>query len=173
MTAASPRVNTRARGGVSIIRIALIVGVIGLLIIGAGIASFFIDQASRQVPFDVKVYPGAELWGENNVQANSRDLFYRTPDTPEQVEAFYQQQMNELYGNADTSCVRIPPEGVNADAENNPALALYQFVCLFDRSGFRTTQYTRVVIYPGRFNTDPFFNADGLTIVKYEQQWQR
>lgn len=167
------RIASSSRSGVSIIRVALIVGVVGILIIGAGVASFFIDQASRQVPFDVTVYPNALYWGENNVETNSREIYYRTVDLPEEVAEFYQAEMNRHYGDAQQRCIRLPPEGVSLEAERDNNLALYQFVCLFDRSGFRTTQYTRVVIYPGRANADPFLNANGLTIVKYEQQWQR
>lgn len=166
------RTRTRS-GGVSIVRIALIVGIVGILIVGAWLVWFFIDQASRQVPFDVAVYPGAEFWGENDVQPGGRNLFYRTPDSPELVAEFYQLRLNEYYGDAEQFCVRIPPEGVNEGLENNPNAVLYQFKCMFDRSGFNATQFTQVIIYPGRYNPDPFFNAEGLTIVKYEQQWQQ
>lgn len=167
------RTRSNPRGGISIVRMALIIGVVGLLVLGVGIASLFVDQASRQSPFDVEVYPGAEKWGESDVQSNARNVFYRTTDSPEQVTAFYQQKMNEHNGSTGQNCVRLPPEGVNPDAAVNPAAALYQITCMFDRSGFNSTQFTKVVIYPGRFDADPFLNAEGMTIVKYEQQWQR
>ena len=169
---AATRTRTRS-GGVSIVRISLTIGIVGILIVGAWLVWFFIDQASRQVPFEVAIYPGAEYWGETNVLPGSRDLFYRTPDTPEQVSAYYTQKMSEYYGNGDQVCVRLPPEGTNAGAEANLNSVLYQFKCMFDRSGFNSTQYTQIVIYPGRYNADPFLNAEGLTIVKYEQQWQQ
>lgn len=49
--------------------------------------------------------------------------------------------------------------------------APFQFSCMFDHSGFRSTQYTLVVIYPGLANPDPL-DAAGMTVVKYEQLWQ-
>lgn len=167
------RTRTSPRGGISIVRMALIIGVIGLLVLAIGIGSLFLDQASRQTPFDVEVYPGAEMWGESNVQSNARNIFYRSTDSPEDVAAFYQRKMNEHNGTTNQGCVRLPPEGNDPAAATNPNAALYQITCMFDRSGFNATQFTKVVIYPGRFNQDPFLNAEGMTIVKYEQQWQR
>jgi hypothetical protein len=158
--------------GFSIFRIALIIGLVGIVIIAAWAGWFLLDQASRRVPFDVTLYPNAEFWGDSNVQAGFRKLFYRTIDSPETVAAFYQQRLDEHNGGSGERCVRIPPEGVDREADNDLSRLPYQFKCVFDRSGFNATQFTEVYIHPGRFNTDPFLNAQGLTIIRYDQQWQ-
>ncbi len=160
-------------GSISIFRIALIIGVVGLVIVVAWLIWFIVfDQASRRVPFEISVYPDSEFWGESNVQVGSRNLFYRTTDSPEIVVNFYQDKLNEHYGDREQFCVRMPSEGNMPGAEADLSQLLYQFKCVFDRSGFNATQFTQVLIHPGRYNADPFLNAEGLTVIKYEQQWQ-
>jgi hypothetical protein len=159
------------RGELSIVRIGVIAGIIGILVIGLGIASFFFDQRSRNTPLEVAVYPGAETWGERDVRPTSRRLFYRIRDVEaEQVADHYQGRLNEHSGSQDR-CVRLPESGENEINPNNPFSIPYQFVCLFDRSQSNATQYTRVVIYPGTANADPFLNSEGYTVIEYEQVW--
>lgn len=162
----------RRSSGLSIFRIALIIGLIGIAIIAIWGIWFFFDQASRRVPFDVTLYPGAEFWADNSVQTGFRKLYYRTIDSPEEVAAFYQQRLDEHNGGPGERCVRTPAEGVDAAAVNDMSRLPYQFKCVFDRSGFNTLQFTEVYIHPGRYNPDPFLNAQGLTVIRYEQQWQ-
>lgn len=161
------------RGELSIFRIGLIVGLIGLLAIGIGVLAFSADQASRQVPLDVAAFPGAEPWGQADVRNASRKLLFRVPGgDPQTVVNYYQQKMNEFYGNSEFNCVRNPASG---DAPSSPGVANpipYQFICLFDRSSLNSSQFTRVVIYPGQPNTDPFLNAEGYAVIIYEQVWQ-
>lgn len=161
------------RGGLSIIRLGLLAGLIGLLLVGFGVAAFLSDQASRRAPFDVPPPPNAEIWGTGNFGRSSRELFYKVANaSPEEVVRYYQQKLNEHYGNNQQTCVRIPPTGEAPTSPNVPSFIPYQFTCLFDNSGFRATQYTRVVIYPGSYNQDPFLNSQGQTVIMYEQQWQ-
>lgn len=163
------------RGEISIFRIGLIIGIVGVLAVGAGVVAFLTDQASRQVPLDITVFPGAEPWGTTQVRGASRQLLFRVATvSPEEVSQFYQQRMTEFYGNTEFSCVRSPSSGVSeappGSTVRNPIP--YQFACMFDRSGFNTTQFTRVIIYPGQPNSDPFLNAEGYTVIVYEQVWQ-
>jgi hypothetical protein len=161
------------RGELSIFRIGLIVGLIGILAIGGGVLAFFADQASRQVPLDITTYPGAEAWGQSDVSSASRKLLFRVAQVePEQVAEYYQQRMNEFYGDSDFRCVRNPATGSIRPQPGVPNPIPYQFACMFDRSGFSTTQYTRVIIYPGQPNSDPFYDAEGYTVIVYEQLWQ-
>ena len=161
----------RKRGGPSVIRIGLIAGLIGIVLIGAGVLAFFADQASRQTPFNVDIFPGAETWGERYVTDTSRNVFYKVPNnTVEEVAAFYQQKLHDHAGSTQENCVRIPPSGAYAITDSNSIP--YQYVCMFDRSGFRTTQFTRVLVYPGAYNSDPYLNTEGMAVIKYEQQWQ-
>ncbi len=161
------------KGGLSIIRIGLIAGGIGIVLVAAGVLSLFADQASKRSPLEITPYPNAVYWGVSDEKATSRNVFYRAADTPESVAAYYQQKMVEHYGNNDQSCVRLPATGNQIGSENSADIPAYLFRCMFDNSGFNTSQYTEVEIYPGKANADPFFNAAGLTIIKYAEQWQR
>jgi len=165
------RQSREQRRSSSIVRYSLIAGIIGILIIGAGVVSFFVDQASRQTPFDVQAPPGAVQWGESDVLSNSRNVYYRIPDSVENVVNYFQQKMNEHYGDAVERCIRIPAVGEAPPAAIGQSVP-FQFNCMFDHSGFRSTQYTLVVIYPGQANENPEMDAEGLTVVRYEQLWQ-
>lgn len=161
------------RGGPSIVRLGLIAGLIGLLLMGVGVAAFFIDQSSRRQPFEVAPFPGAEAWGTGVVTETSRELFYKvTTASPDEVARYYQQKMVEHYGNDQEHCVRMPPTGEAPTSPNVPNFIPFQYICLFDNSGLNTTQYTRILIYPGSYNDDPFMNSQGQTVILYQQQWQ-
>lgn len=162
------------RGGLSIVRLGLIAGVIGLLLVGVGFATFYADQSSRRGPFEPPLYPGAEAWGTGNVTATSRELFYRVPDVgAETVAGFYQQKMAEHYGNNQEHCVRMPPSGQAPTSASVPNFIPFQYTCVFDNSGLNSSQYTRVLIYPGTASEDPFMNSVGQTVILYEQHWQQ
>jgi len=49
-------------GNLSFIRVGTIAAIIGILLIVVGIVLFLVDRASRQVPLEIEVYPGASLW---------------------------------------------------------------------------------------------------------------
>ncbi len=160
------------KGQISVIRIGVIAGIVGILLIAAAAVTYLTDQASKQSPLDIEPYPNAQFWGDGDARVTSRSTFYRSPDSPEAVAAYYQQKLEQFYGNRDQSCVRLPATGENPGSATDPNIVRYQFICLFDTSGFRTTQYTRVVISPGQPNPDPFYDAAGMAVIKYEQQWQ-
>ncbi len=161
------------KGQISVIRIGVLAGVVGLLLVAVAAVTYLSDQASKQSPLEIAPYPNAQLWGTSDERFSSRNEFFRSPDSPEVVTAYYQQKLEEHYGNRDQSCVRLPAQGDAPSSGGNSRTVPYQFICLFDNSGFRTSQYTRVLIYPGLPDPDPYYNADGMTIIKYEQQWQR
>ena len=160
-------------GGISVVRAGLLAGAIGLILVVLGVAAFFADQASHRGPFDIVAYPGAEPWGTGQVTQTSRQLFYKTASaSPEEVMQYYQQKLAEHTGNSQEHCIRNPPTGQAPPSDNIANTIPYQYVCLFDNSGFRATQYTRVLIYPGTWNEEAFFNAEGQTVIMYEQYWQ-
>jgi len=161
------------RGGISVIRVGLFAGLVGVLLVVGGVITVLSDQQSRRSPLEIAPYPNAQMWGTSDVQETSRNVFYRSADSPEAVAAYYQQKLNEHYGNHDQTCVRLPATGNAPGSDTNPNISPYIFRCMFDNSGFNTSQYTKVEIYPGEPNPDPFYNAEGLTIVKYEEQWQK
>lgn len=160
------------QGRFSILRIALIIGVLGVAVVAAGVVAFFSDQASRQVPLEVAPYPGALFSGERKFGENRRQQYFRVVDaTPDVVTQYYQQKLNEHYGNSDEQCVRVPREGEMEIQEGVNAVPYY-FRCNFDRSGFFASQYTTVTIFPGMHNDDPDQNTEGMTVVEYDQYWQ-
>ena len=160
------------KGQISVIRIGIFAGILGVLLIGAAGVTYLTDQAAKQSPLDITLYPNAQYWGKSDDRATSRNMFYRSTDSPEAVAAYYQQKLEEFYGNRDQGCVRLPATGENAGSGTDPNIVPYQFICMFDSSGIRTTQYTRVVISPGQPSDDAFLNSAGMTVIKYEQQWQ-
>ncbi len=80
--------------------------------------------------------------------------------------------MSDHYGNNDQDCVRYPATGNAPGSENDPNVAPFVYRCMFDNSGFNSSQYTQVEIYPGREDPNPELSAAGQTIIKYAQQWQ-
>ena len=163
------------QGNLSVFKLGLLAGLIGVLVIGLGIFAFFADQNSRRAPLNIEPFPGAEPWGApSGVTETTRNLFFRVYGArPDDVAAYYQTKLNEHTGDGGDRCVRIPPQGELPLDPFNPNSIPYQYVCLLDRSGMGSTQFTRVVIYPGVANPDPFFDAAGATVIKYEQEWQR
>lgn len=164
-------------GKISVLRVGTFIGVVGFILIGGGLLSFFFDQASRQSPLEIAPFPGVESMGQRTTGGTSRFVYYRIATAPgataEDVEAYYQQKMNEHYGNSEEDCLRFPPApGETLPGANQPGVVPYYFKCMFDRSGFRSTQYTVVTIYPGVFNPDPALNTEGFTVIENEQVWQ-
>jgi hypothetical protein len=161
------------RGGLSFFRVMLIVAFIGILLIAGAVVSYLTDQASHRSPLDIPLYPGAVLWGTSDVKPTSQNVYYRVNDTPEKVAGYYQQKMVEHYGNNEQGCVRIPPTGDMPGPDTDQTIAPFVYRCMFDNSGFNTSQYTQVEIFLGGENPDPNLNAKGLTVIEYEQQWQK
>ncbi|HVU14476.1 MAG TPA: hypothetical protein VHD90_24535 [Phototrophicaceae bacterium] len=160
------------KGGLSVIRISIIVAIVGIVLVAGAAITYLTDQAAARSPLDIPAYPKAVYWGTKNVQTTSREVYYRVADTPEAVANYYQQQMNQHYGNSDQTCVRLPASGNAPGSDTDPSIVPYLFRCIFDNSGLNTFQYTQVDIYPGESNPDPFLNAAGMTVVHYTEQWQ-
>ncbi len=161
-------------GQLSIVRVGTVVAVVGvLLVIGAAVA-FYLDQASHQVPLDVAVYPGAESLGEPAPTGTNRTLYFIVRDTPpEEVVQYYDQILEDQYKDTGESCQRYPNEVDNyTNSEGRNDVVPYEFICLFDRSGFYATQFTKVTIQPGLFDSDSRVNQLGNTLIEYQQRWQ-
>jgi hypothetical protein len=158
------------RQGFSLLRLGLIVGAIGIIAVAAGGVSFYMDQASRQVPLEIDVYPGSLPAGQEQVHSTLRRQYFRVVGvSPDEVAGYYQQKLDE-FTEPNETCVREPRVGEYPS--NQPNTVPFQFICHFDNSGFRSTQYTTVTIQPGVFNRDPARNTEGMTVIEYEQYWQ-
>lgn len=156
-------------GNISLIRLGTIAVVLGLVMVVGGIVLFFADRASHQVPLEIKAYPGSVQIGVADRSDVSRSVIFEVQGaTPEDVSAFYQQELNQFYGDTQESCKRFPLSGNFPEFDRGtPDVVPYYFACLFDRSGFQITQYTRVNIQPG------IKERQGSVVVEHEQYWQR
>jgi hypothetical protein len=158
-------------GNISLIRVSTIVVIFGVVVILGGIILFFVDRASHQRPYDVDPYPGAVLWYQTPNASNAREVVYRVQGaTPEEVVAYYQKKLTEISGGTGDACVRFPNSGnYEAFDKGDKNTAPYRFSCMFDRSGFQISQFTRVNIQPGIESND----SVGMVIIQNEQHWQR
>jgi hypothetical protein len=156
-------------GNISIIRVGTLAALLGVVLVVGGIVLFYLDRAAHQVPLDLEAYPGAVQVGVANRSDVSRSVVFEIKNaTAEDVSAFYQQKMNQFYGNSEETCKRFPQAGNYPDYDRGvPDVIPYYFACLFDRSGFQITQYTRVNIQPG------IKEYVGSVVVEYDQNWQR
>jgi hypothetical protein len=155
-------------GGFSIIRVGTIVAIVGAVLIVGAVVSFYLDRSSHQVPLEIDLYPGAAKAGEIPRSNAGRSVYFQIQGaTAEQVVEYYQHKMDQFYGNSEEKCQRMPLTGNFPEYDKGqPNVPPYQFSCMFDRSGFQTTQTTRVNIQPG------IGDAKGKTMVEYDQHWQ-
>ena len=163
-------------GKISAVRIGSLITVAGVLIFVAAIVTFFIDQAARSRPLDIDPPDGVTYMGQRELTATSRQLFYSIPLTAmsvEDVAAHYTQRLQRFDNNTDQPdrCVRSPSEGSYPDYVPDAGRIPYQYRCLFDNSGFNTTQFTEVRIQPGVYNPESDVNTEGLVMIQYEQTW--
>lgn len=158
-------------GSISIIRLGTLAAILGIVLVLGGVVLFLIDRASHQVPLSIEPFPGAALWYEQPRAENSRAVVYQVVGaTAEDVAAYYQRKLQEFDSGAQETCLRAPTVGNFADFDKgDPNVPPYQFSCMFDRSGFQITQYTRVNIQPGIAS----LQTEGKVIIEYEQYWQR
>jgi len=158
-------------GNISVIRVGTIAAILGILVILGGVAFFFIDRASHQRPFEIDPYPGATIWFTKTLSSNARQVVYRVQGaSPDDVAAYYQQKLSQIEGSNTDPCIRFPSVG-NYEAYNKDKKAgvPYRYSCMFDRSGFQISQFTRVNIEPGIEAN----NSAGMVVIENEQYWQR
>ncbi len=158
-------------GNISVIRIATLAAILGVLIILGGVAIFFIDRASHQRPYEVDPYPGATFWYKADRSTNARQVLYRVSGaTADDVATYYQKKLTELAGSNGDTCIRFPSSGnYEAYDKGDKTIPPYRYSCMFDRSGFQISQYTRVNIQQGVAANDSI----GMIIIENEQYWQR
>ena len=159
-------------GDISLFRVGALIAVVGILLIGGGIAAFFLDQNTYKAPLEVEPFPQATPWGKVNETASTRRSVYLVDGaSPEDVEAYYQQKLQGLEGQ-DSTCTRLPAVGVLEASKTDPSVVPYTITCLFQRSGLQASQVTTVKIQPGVFNSDPTLNTQGKTVIEHSERWQ-
>lgn len=170
---------TDRSGNISVFRVSIIIGAIGLVLLLAGGASFLFDQESRRAPFYVDLPPGAEAWGAPERRSEGwQFVYYKVPGAEiETIADFYNRKMREHYGtnsggSSAETCKRFPPSGEFSDYNLEEGTIPYYYTCMFDNSGLNTTQWTQVTIQPGVPNEDAFRDSAGTIVIAYEQRWQ-
>ncbi len=159
-------------GNISVIRVGTIAAIIGILVILGGVGLFFVDRASHQRPYEIDPYPGSTIWFTTPRGANARQVVYRISNaSADDVAAYYQKKLTELTGSTgEDKCLRFPSTGnYETYDKGDKSKPPFRYSCMFDRSGFQISQYTRVNIEPGVEAN----NSVGMVVVENEQYWQR
>lgn len=166
-------------GSLSIVRIGTVIAVLGVVFVIGGFIWFNLEQQRFGSPLDVDLYPGAIDWGGNELAPTTRELFYQVPGVDaETVAVFYNERMYDYYGTSaedadnDQRCQRIPIQGIFEDYVEGAGVVPFQYICLFNDSGFGNNRYTQVTIQPGVRNDETGSDTTGSTVIVYEQFWQ-
>jgi hypothetical protein len=159
-------------GSISAVRVGTLIAIFGLLLVIAAGISFFIDQGTRRVPLEIEPPPGAIAGGLIPIGAFRRERYYTLNGVEAgAVAVYYDEKLQAMEGGAASECLRFPRVGEFDGYERGNGLVPYEYRCIFDRSGFNTTQYTTVTIQPGIWDSDPEKNREGSVVVRYEQVW--
>lgn len=169
-------------GNISVFRVGILIGVIGVLAIVAGFVFFQIELEQRRSPFNVELYDGAEELDGRRTEANRRrTLWYVTDAELGDVLRFYQAEMDSHTGEDPRDpdreqCVRVPEQGDFIDYQPGAGNIPYYYDCTFDNSYLGNTQVTYVRVQPGvRYDApdgvDGSFNFEGQTMIVYNQTW--
>jgi hypothetical protein len=166
------------KGNLSVIRVGLVATILGAIVIVGGILIFAIERSSYQSPLKIDTPPGAEQWGAEQAGPGPRRIvLYKVPDmTPEEVAAFYQEELDDHYNSKPSDgyrprCVRTPLDGDMTDYVEGSGNLPYWYTCIFDRQGFTMSQTTEVRIEPGVWNQEKEIDTRGETVIRYEQAW--
>lgn len=163
-------------GSISLFRVSLVLGAIGILFLIGGIVSFSFDQESRRSPLEIPLPDNAEFWGTTDYSEFNREVFYLVPgeETIDAVVDHYQNEMANFYPvNSPEACQRNPRGGTFNDYEEGTGTVPYLWRCMFDNSSFNAVQWTQVTIHPGVTNPDdPNLDSDGHVVIIYEQRWE-
>ncbi|MFW5691108.1 MAG: hypothetical protein ACOCXZ_01295 [Chloroflexota bacterium] len=166
-------------GGVSVIRVGILIAVLGVLGVVAGVVIFQLEHQQRKSPLNIAIYPGASEWRREDPEGvPQRTVYYQTTDSPEDVAAFYQAELDDHLGqnpldpNRET-CVRVPASGQFADFEPGTGNLPFYYRCAYDNAFFDSEQLTIVEIQPGVRSDETGINNEGITIIKYDQRWSR
>ncbi len=168
---------TDKTGSLSMVRVSILTAVVGGIFLIGGAFAFFLDQESRKSPLMIEIPPGAVQNGEVAKGVAWRDVFYTvTGGEIEAIVTFYERKMLEHYANTPEQdegerCVRFPLAGNFAEFEQGRSPLPFYYICMFDRSGLNSTQWTQVTIRPA-IATDVNIDIENTIVITYEQRWQ-
>jgi hypothetical protein len=167
----------RRGGGISIVRVGMAVGLLGIALIAGGFVALSMEQAQRRTPFEVELYPSAQQFYVEDGHGYSRRVVYRVDQgTPEDIAAHYQARLDDHYRNRPNDpnrerCVRVPAAGQFQDYRPGSGNVPFYFRCEFDNSTFNAYQSTTVTIQPGVRVDAENVNHEGATFIIYDQLW--
>jgi hypothetical protein len=170
-------------GNLSVFRVGVLIGILGLIAIVAGFLFWNLEHQSRQSPYSPELYPGAEEVRVDEAENFPRQtILYRTQANPDDVAAFYQGLLDDLEGQDPRDpqrqqehvlCVRLPSVGDFPDYVPGSGNLPYYYRCAFDNSFFESQQVTVVQIEPGVRDDAQGVNNEGTTFIVYDQRWSR
>lgn len=164
-------------GNLSIFRIGLIVGGLGLIFIIGGVIALTFEQSQRRSPFMVELFPGAEEWSRQDYGTNRRRVIFQVPGGDAEVIAGHYQSLLDSHYNNDPNdpdrdrCIRTPESGTFPGYQAGDGTVPFLYRCEFDNSTFGASQSTTVKIEPGVRNNAEGFDNEGLTFIVYEHVW--
>lgn len=160
-------------GKISVVRVGTLTAILGVLIILGAVVTFLIDQQARRRPLTVDP-PDAAVWrGEREIGLTEQWVQYSVAEgdmSMDDVVAYYNDRLKRFDDSQE--CKRSPRGDANySDYIEGTGRVPFQWQCMFENSGFNTTQFTLVRIQPGVYREDSAVNTEGMIVIQYEQQW--
>jgi len=162
---------TDRHGKISVVRTSIFFIGLGVLIMLASYVYVAVETEAARSPLDIPLPNNTEDWsilefGEQPIQR----VFYRVPTTDVESVVDHYQAQTQQFG-AET-CSRFPPNGNFVTFDPDEGNIPYEWKCLFERTNLPgVAQSTLVIIQPGLPNEDEFLDAEGYTVIEYEQRW--
>jgi hypothetical protein len=173
---------TNKQGDISVVRIGLLAGGLGLLAIIIGIIFWNLEHHARKSPFNVAPYPNMVEVRRVDHTPYQRTILYQAVGDADQIATYYQAQLDNhlnqrtddpMRNNTHILCVRVPVAGNFSDyAPNNGKVPFYHR-CGFDNSFYGSHQSTMIEIQPGVMDVANDVDYTGTVWIIYEQRWSR
>lgn len=173
---------TNKEGDVSVFRIGVLAGALGLIAIIIGVVFWNLEHHARKSAFSVALHPNMVEVRRVEHTPYHRTILYQLEGNADQVATFYQAQLDKhlnqnptdpMRGNTHTLCVRVPSGGEFTDYRPGNGLVPYYHRCDFDNSFYGSHQSTMIEIQPGVIDPENDIDYTGLVWVLYEQRWSR
>ena len=173
---------TNNEGDISVVRIGVLAGILGIIAIGVGFAFWQLEHHARKSAFNVPLYPNLIEIRRVDHSPYHRRILYQTSGDADQVAAYYQAQLDDhlaqdmndpVRGNTHILCVRVPVSGNFTDYTPDNGTVPFYHRCDFDNSFYGSHQSTMIEIQPGVYDPVDRVDYSGTVWVIYEQRWSR
>ncbi len=165
---------TSRDGNISIFRVGLTVGILGIFFIVGGLVIFQFEQQTYRQPLEIVPPVSAQRLAAERITDTAQRVYYQSSQTPEEIVEHYMGLLRDFYPDEEyVGCQRTPPlPDIFPNYQPGNGVVPYHFTCVFDRSTFGADQITTVIIHPGVRNDATGENYEGTTRIEYEQFWQ-